>query len=197
MKRYIIVAALMAALLPTAAHAQDSEVKNYEFRLGWCGYPTADYEDFVVNSSNYYRNTSIEDMFSDYEGDTYMTGNIMAAFDFRMKKWLTFSIGVAANGIWKDIYDFDTHEKVRRENGCVVKILPQFKFTWFNREALRLYSAYGLGLSVGSFDGNYEKNPTGQVVFLGVSVGRKLVGFAELGSGGLYMGGMVGVGYRF
>ena len=65
MKRYIIVAALMAALLPTAAYAQDTEVKNYEFRLGWCGYPTMDYEDFVVNSSNYYHNTSIEDMFSD------------------------------------------------------------------------------------------------------------------------------------
>ena len=55
----------------------------------------------------------------------------------------------------------------------------------------------GLGVTAGEFDGVSDCYPAGQAVLLGISVGRRLVGFAELGSGTMYMGGMIGVGYRF
>ncbi len=196
MKRYmIIIAAVMTFLLSGTAQAQETDMPKYEFRLGWSGYPTMDYDNFTVRPS--YTDTPIKDMFSDYDGNTYMTGNIMAAFDIRMKKWFTFSIGVAADGVWKDVHDAVSGNKVGRVNGCIFTVLPQAKFTWVNREMVRLYSSVGLGITAGGFDGTTDTYLAGQAVLLGISVGRRFVGFAELGSGTMYMGGMIGVGYRF
>lgn len=198
MKRYMMIAvALLAALFSGTANAQDTGLPKYEFRLGWSGYPVMDYENFTVGTTNDYYGTPIKDMFTDFDGDTYMTGNIMAAMDFHLRKWFTLSVGVAANGIWKDVYEVRTGDKLRRETGCVITVLPQAKFMWLNRETVRLYSSLGLGWTGGGFDGKADSYVTGQAVLLGVSIGRRLVGFAEMGSGGLYMGGMVGIGYRF
>ena len=198
MKRYmIIIAAVMTFLLSGTAQAQETDMPKYELRLGWSGYPTMDYENFTVWPRYVYVNTPIKDMFSNYDGDTYMTGNIMAAMDIRLKKWFTFSIGVAANGVWKDVHDVVSGNKSGRVNGCIFTVLPQAKFTWVNREMVRLYSSLGLGVTAGEFDGVSDCYLAGQAVLLGISVGRRLVGFAELGSGSMYMGGMIGVGYRF
>ena len=114
-----------------------------------------------------------------------------------MKKWFTLSVGVAANGVWKDVHDIVSGNKVGRVNGCIFTVMPQAKFTWVNREMLRMYSSLGLGFTSGEFDGTSDTYPAGQAVLLGISVGRRLVGFAELGTGTMYMGGMIGVGYRF
>ena len=198
MKRYmIIIVAVMTFLLSGTAQAQETDMPKYEFRLGWSGYPTMAYENFTVLPRYTNTDTPIKDMFSDYDGNTYMTGNIMAALDIRMKKWFTFSIGVAANGVWKDVHDVVSGNKVGRVNGCIFTVMPQAKFTWVNREMLRMYSSLGLGFTSGEFDGTSDTYPAGQAVLLGISVGRRLVGFAELGTGTMYMGGMIGVGYRF
>lgn len=198
MKRFMIILATAAAcLLSGTAQAQDTESPKYEFRLGWGGYPNMDYENFTVWPGFDYTDTPIKDMFSDYDGNTYMTGNIMAAFDIRMKKWFTFSIGLAADGVWKNTYDIVTGNKVGRVSGYIFTVMPQAKFTWVNREMVRLYSSVGLGITAGEFDRVSDCFPAGQAVLLGISVGRRFVGFAELGSGTMYMGGMIGVGYRF
>lgn len=196
MKRYILAVVCSITLL-SAAESKAQEVRKYEFRLGWCGYPTMDYENFTVTPGGSYSDTPIKDMFSNYDGHTYMTGNIMASMDFRIKKWFTLSVGVAANGVWRDEYEYSSGDKIGRTNGCIVTVLPQAKFTWLNREVVRMYSSVGLGLTGGGFDEISEMYPAGQIVFLGISVGRRLVGFAEFGSGTMYMGGMIGVGYRF
>lgn len=198
MKRFMIILATATAfLLSGTAQAQDTETPKYEFRLGWSGYPNMDYENFTVWPGYAYAYTPIKDMFSDYDGSTYMTGNIMAAFDIRMKKWLTFSIGLAADGVWKNTHDVVTGNKVGRVSGCIFTVMPQAKFTWLNRETVRLYSSVGVGVTAGEFDGRSDCYPAAQAVLFGISVGRRIVGFAELGSGTMYMGGMIGVGYRF
>ena len=85
MKRYMMIAAaLLAALFSSTANAQDTGLPKYEFRLGWSGYPVMDYENFTVGTTNDYYGTPIKDMFTDFAGDTYMTGNIMAAMDFHL-----------------------------------------------------------------------------------------------------------------
>ena len=66
MKRYmIIIAAVMTFLLSGTAQAQDTVMPKYEFRLGWSGYPTMDYENYTVWPRYVYVNTPIKDMFSD------------------------------------------------------------------------------------------------------------------------------------
>ena len=99
--------------------------------------------------------------------------------------------------MWKDVHDVVSGNKSGRVSGCILTVLPQAKFTWVNREMVRLYSSLGLGVTAGEFDGVSDCYLAGQAVLLGISVGRRLVGFAELGSGSMYMGGMIGVGYRF
>lgn len=205
MKRFIYI--LTAALALTLAAATDAQAREkgagaspytYEFRLGVCGYPTIDYESFTPYYDNiYYADTPIKDLFSDYDGPTYMTGNILASLDIQYRKRVTLSVGVATNYAWKNKYDVFTDKKTEHVNGMVVTALSQIKFNWVAREVVRVYSAVGLGVTGGKFDQISDAYVAGQAVLLGVSVGRRFVGFAELGSGTMYMGGMVGVGYRF
>ena len=73
MKRFIYI--MTAALSLTLAAASDAQAREkatselpykYEFRLGICGYPTLDYENFThfYYDSPYYNGTPIKDIFS-------------------------------------------------------------------------------------------------------------------------------------
>ena len=127
----------------------------------------------------------------------YMTGNIMAEMDFHFRKWFTLAIGVATNGIWMDKHDAMTDELKGRESGFTLTVLPQARFTWMNKDFIRLYSSVGAGITGGSFDGRSEAVIAAQAVPIGISIGGKLFGFAEVGIGTVYIGGMFGIGYRF
>ena len=205
MKRFIYIFTAALALTLAAAPAARAQEKatsqlpyKYEFRLGICGYPTLDYENFTPYYDYiYYNDTPIKDLFSDYDGPTYMTGNIMASLDIHYRKRITLSLGLATNGVWKNQYDVFTDQKTRRVSGVVMTALSQIKFNWVAREVVRVYSSVGLGITAGGFDDISDAYLAGQAVLLGVSVGRRFVGFAECGTGSMYMGGMVGVGYRF
>ncbi|MBE6235829.1 MAG: hypothetical protein E7112_06315 [Bacteroidales bacterium] len=204
MKRFILIIASAAAMMAAGAPevgAQEKAEKHfrYEFRLGLGGYPESDHDNFTSlrSGSFYLRDTSFKNLFDDYDGPTYMTGNIMASFGVHVGKRLTLSLGLAANGMWKDQYDVFTDRKTGRVTGCVVTVLPQIRFDWISQDALRLYSSLGLGTTRGSFDGRSDRYLAGQAVFLGITVGRRFIVFAECGSGSLYKGGMGGFGYRF
>ena len=75
------------------------------------------------------------------------------------------------------------------------------RFSWLNRKLVRLYSSVGAGLAVSLMDVSYREYPETylslQVTPVGISVGKKLFGFFELGVGTIYVGGCFGLGYRF
>ena len=203
MKRFILIVSVMLAcpVLMTAGDRKDRKPDfpfKYEFRLGWCGFPALDdlnfsgYNDYVVS---YY--TPISDVFSDYDGPVYMTGNIMAEMNFHIERWFTLSVGLAADGMWKSFYDVHTEEKTGTSRGASVTILPQARFNWLNRDVVRMYSSVGLGVTAGRFDDSSGVFRATQLVPVGITVGRRLFGFAEIGYGTLFIGGMFGVGYRF
>ena len=135
--------------------------------------------------------------FGDYDGPTYITGNIVAEINFIKKKRWTFSLAFAADGLWKNKYDNVTGQKTGRVSGYSATVMPQVRFNWINREVMKLYSSVGLGLSVGSFAENSETWGCFQLGLLGIQVGRRFFVFGEAGCGMLYMGGKFGVGYRF
>lgn len=199
MKRMLLSAVLMTAMIlgASARNGRKADLPyKYEVRLGWSGYPTGD----DLNFSGYdpfYSSHPIQDLFADYDGPTYMTGNIMAEIDFHYRKWFTLAVGIAANGIWKNRYDTLTDGFKGRESGFTMTVLPQARFTWMNREYVRIYSSVGVGLTGGSFDGRSETVLAAQAVPVGLSIGKRLFGFAEAGIGTIYIGGMFGIGYRF
>ena len=201
MKRTAVLTIMLFCAVAAFAgeRGKDDMPFRYEVRLGWAGYPTADDNDFVgVNNHGFYTyDTSISDIFSDYDGPTYMTGNIVGEMNFHFRKWFTLSVGVAANGIWKDVYSSQTDEKLRREKGFTATVMPQARFNWVRKDIVKLYSSVGVGVRAGKFDGRDDALLAAQLVPIGINVGGRVFGFAELGIGTVYIGGMFGIGYRF
>ena len=200
MKKIILSAVILTAMImgADARNGRKADLPfKYEARLGWSGYPTGDELNFASGHNPFYSSHPIKDLFADYDGPTYMTGNIMAEMDFHFRKWFTLAIGVAANGIWMDKHDAMTDELKGRESGFTLTVLPQARFTWMNKDFIRLYSSVGAGITGGSFDGRSEAVIAAQAVPIGISIGGKLFGFAEVGIGTVYIGGMFGIGYRF
>lgn len=196
--------AILSAFTVCTAYAEAGNGKRdddlpfrYEFRLGWSGYPTNDDMQFSDYEDHYWGDTSISDIFSSYDGPTYMTGNIMAEVDLHFRKWFTLSVGVAANGIWKDVYDAQTEKLTGRESGITMTLIPQARFTWARKGMMSFYSSVGIGLKGGRFDGYSDLYLAAQCSPFGFTIGKKLFGFAEVGFGSIYTGGMIGIGYRF
>ncbi len=85
-------------------------------------------------------------------------------------------------------------------------ILPQMQVNWLNRKRVTLYSRVGVGVrfeadaKTSNDSGAQTRSTTGYFAFqlspIGIEVGRKFAGFAEIGLGTLGVG-IVGVRYRF
>ena len=132
MKRlYIIILLVWATLLNVHGIAAQDYTK--EITLSWSGAPFGDeqtllpYDGYMSLSDN-----PLKYMFSDYDGPTYMTGNIMAEINFLKRKRWTFSVALAANGIWKDSFDPLTDAKIGRISGFSATVMPQWRFYWKN-----------------------------------------------------------------
>lgn len=182
--------------------AGNQNLSAQEFRkevtIGWAGNAFGDIDNLLPYNDNFSASGNpLDYIFSDYDGPTYITGNIMAEINFiRGKRWV-FSLALAANGLWKNTYDNFTEEKTGRVSGFSATVMPQVRFNWINRDVLKLYSSVGLGLTVGSFEDESRSWGSFQLGLLGVQVGRRFFVFGEAGCGMLYMGGKFGVGYRF
>lgn len=199
---FIAATAFVFVLLLSApsAHGREKKVREpvpfkYEVRAGWGGYPVTDFLDSEISAMSPY--PSLEDLYADYNGNVYMTGIISTEFAFHFRKWFSLSLGLSANGIYSKRYSADTGLKTGTDRGAIVTFMPQVRFSYLNREYVKLYSSLGVGFSYGTFQGVSQGTTGGQVVFIGVTAGKKVFGFFEIGSGTLYLGCMAGVGYRF
>lgn len=197
MRRFFIIISLLPLLLLSGQKLGAQEFKK-EITIGWAGNTYGDIDQILpYNDGMYMSSNPLEYIFDDYDGPTYVTGNIIAEINFIKKKRWVFSLAFAANGIWKNRYDNLTEQKTGRVSGFSATVMPQVRFNWINREVLKVYSSLGLGLTVGSFDDRSESWGSFQLGLLGIQVGRRFFVFGEAGCGMLYMGGKAGVGYRF
>lgn len=190
------------ALLSVSASASSRRVElpfDYEVRLGWGGYPALD--EIYFDSSQYYSpqqyRSSISSLYSDYDGPLYSTGAIYADFSFLFKRWFSLSLGINCDILFGNTYNALTGKKTGNRNVSVFTLIPQARFYYLNREYVRMYSSIGAGLVCGVSRESQELMPAFHVALLGVTVGRKLFGFAEVGTGSIYAGIMAGIGVRF
>ena len=68
---------------------------------------------------------------------------------------------------------------------------------WLTRKHLRLYSGIGYGTIGGYVKGDGHPSHGFQLIPIGVSYGRTVYGFAELGMGWMYTPARAGIGIRF
>lgn len=175
---------------------------RYETRLGWGGYPMNDVSMLVNTCSGccyvYYDDIiSPSTLYSSYSGKVYMTGVISAEFSYYFKRWFSLAVSLNYNGVFGSTFSGMDDSVLSRDNGAVVTLYPQARFSYLTREYVRLYSAVGLGVGYATFRSRSELYPCFHLTPIGISVGRKVFGFCELGTGMLFMGVMGGIGVRF
>jgi hypothetical protein len=197
MRRVLILLSLLPALIIGSQSLLAQDFKK-EVTIGWAGTALGDIENLLPYNDRISSGGEMLDyIFSDNDGPTYITGNIIAEINFIKKKRWVFSLAFAADGIWKDKYDNTTGQKTGRVSGFSATVMPQARYNWIDREVMKLYSSVGLGLTVGSFEDKTQTWGSFQLGLLGVQIGRRFFVFGEAACGMLYMGGKFGVGYRF
>lgn len=215
-----LLCGLLVAMLSFSAFAQDykvprgridkyagSKICKYEVRIGWGGYPLFGTQLFEHNNLavgacyEYYMcglfDNSVKHIYDDYYGSTYTTGSISAEFSYMFNHWLNLSFSVDDTIFWKDVYDGMDHNAVRRSYGNVVSFMPAVRFTYLSRPMVKLYSSVGLGFLLNIREKGTTAHFACQVAPIGISVGRRVFGFAEIAVGTRAMGGNFGIGYRF
>lgn len=123
-----------------------------------------------------------------YHGDEISPGAFSLSYMYALKKWLWLGVSTTYTSFLQNIYDF-SHQKVATDSGHKLAIVPMVRFMYINKENFNLYSACGIGASFGLYN-NAENDscsltwhPVIQLTGVGVSVGKQLRGFAELGCG--------------
>lgn len=80
---------------------------------------------------------------------------------------------------------------------CDYNLMLTVYGNWLTRERVRLYSGAGYGTMGGYVNGEGRPSFGFQVTPVGVSYGKRLFGFAEIGTGWMFCPARAGIGYGF
>lgn len=126
------------------------------------------------------------------------SGGITAAYYYRVAYALSVGVAFTYTGLYGDIFDARNGRKVSSNDMATISVAPALRLQWLNRPMVRCYSAIAIGSAVDitSIDDRCETYLGLSGTIAGVSVGRRLYGFAEIGAGmqGIFS---AGIGYRF
>ena len=153
---------------------------------------TKEYNDIAPNTS---LSGQLADSRYYWDTERAFTG-ITIEYSHRIKSW--FAIGAKGVVSFKTRAKrhIGTNELLYRDNTLLAAALLNMRFDWFCRKTVTMYTSLGIGLM--SHTDYYETYvlPMYDAAWVGITVGRRLYGYAELGGG---IGGLfrVGMGYRF
>lgn len=165
------------------------------------------------NSEKYIKGEMISYYYNNYCGKAYDSGCYGLGAEYYLARWFAVSADLCFEGLWMDLYDRHSGMKTRRDSGLAIAFVPQAKFIYIHRPLVRVYSGIGIGAAgyIG-FDSkrrsyidedgphySYDKavRLTLQFTPIGVEVGRRFFGFAEIGTGSLFSGMRAGAGFKF
>lgn len=120
--------------------------------------------------------------------------------------WLQVGGEVQYYGEYSVVRDRLTHDRLGVSGYSALNIMPSVRFQYLNKRYVGLYSGVSLGLFLGFTSGSKLYDPTNsnecgvlpafQVTALGVRVGNKVFGTAEIGVGNKGFA-TIGIGARF
>ncbi len=207
MRKYLIAALLIIIALPSTAQEKKKESSpfKHEINVSWGWGPEEiqwEFYDFCKSGNN-----GLDFMYGNYIGSKKATGLISVDYNIQFKRW--FALGVQANAFAISNTEISsiTEKAVSKYTDYFISALPYARFTYLNRKYVKLYSSIGVGLGfyhdAKPIDTDYTSErinymrPCGQFVPIGIMVGNKVYGMAELGTGTEYNGFRIGVGFRF
>lgn len=125
-------------------------------------------------------------------------GGITAAYYYRVASILSVGVAFTYAGLYGDILDAVTRRKIASDNTTTLSASAALRLQWLNRPLVRCYSSLAMGpaVDIRSLNHSREGYITLSATIAGVSVGRRLYGFGEIGAGaqGIFS---AGIGYRF
>lgn len=197
MKRTVFILTLLM-LLPTFMSAQRKEEPLYrhEWRFGLSGLPAIDALIHGRFHDHEPYDVDIDHAYESYGGPRRMLGLLSAEYSINRSKRFTFAVGGYVNYIWNRVNDY-AGRRTGTEIGLSLHVIPTARYKYVSKPAFSAYGSIGLGAMVGYEDGEFFALPTFQIIPIGITFGRKVYGFAEYGAGFTYLGGSVGIGYRF
>lgn len=204
---------LLSSSIALSLHAQEDNVSEKPVKKHE---PRAFTQEIRIGTGFYTTPLWIEQFFAEQkERESFITtapkSNGVYSFGFTGFVNESWNIGLAlslenlSGSIGKQVYDttlFDTVLIKTDYRVKVITVIPSVTKYWKQSKMLNLYSGVGLGLSFKSYDltGNVDIDRTEdtylglsfQATAIGIRVGNKYAGFAELGFGNL---GVLHVGF--
>lgn len=180
---------------------------GHELRFGAGAYsiPGMGYY-YRYDPANRYYSSSLHgfNLSKSYVGPLYYTGTYSLGYSYRFNRVIGFGLTVSYSGRHGKCYDSFDKSVLGNSGADFITFMPMLRVHWLNGKLYSLYSAVGIGITVEqeyekSFRRNYSFTDTmltGQFTPLGITVGRRLFGFAEVGVGA--QGCLIcGIGYKF
>lgn len=172
--------------------------KQHTFRLGIGAGPVLNDLTFgLINTPNY-------PISPYYSGGVFMSGHIAAQYSYRPLKWLEVGGIVSYVNLSERLFDRITDANVGYSRQNTISVMANVRFSYLTSPTVRLYSGVGIGVSCNIAQSKYNEQTSsrvvatlaGQLTIIGITVGRRIYGFAELSIGTC---GVVnaGIGYRF
>lgn len=208
-QRYIIEDSLGTYRVVYTPHfvSKDGNIRSYrldlsgsqELRLGTAYNPLTPHS--FAPSIAEWRNYPIETPKNTIVGPKrWYTLNV--DYGYWIKRWLYVGGAATWTGGFSRVSSVIDHSLVGYFNYTALSLMPTVRFSWLNRGVVQLYSSVGLGATVAIYEPEFNAPNRAMatiaydVTLFGISVGRKWLGYLEIGAG---MRGTIcaGFGYRF
>lgn len=126
--------------------------------------------------------------------------SLSAEGGYWVKDWLYVGGAFVWTGGFSRIEEYHVHKVLGYYNYDSFTLMPVVRFAWLRKGVVQLYSGLGLGFNFARAEEPkqkyYEAVVAHDVTFLGISVGRNLFGYVDVGVGQRGIVSM-GIGYRF
>lgn len=192
----------MLTLFPVLAYSQEttSEAKRYharEIAIGIAPISTCTYGQdtmgFLCSDMLHGDSGILGGLYGETRGEVGYVPLFSISKNRYYNKFFSLKTRVSVSWLYRSIYKgVDSHFE-RLETQMYIHTLEMAQFNVLNKDKVKIYASVGTGLALYSF----LILPTVQLVPFGITFGKKMFGFCELGIGTEYMGLHGGIGYRF
>ncbi len=206
----LLLTMTLAGFVSAAAHPRDRgfELRRHELTVS-AGICPGRYA-FGYNHTTPFSHSTLSGAYemAKYYENEFISGAWSMGYTYNFTKLLAVQANISYEEGWIDRFRRSDGGLSAKSDDMYLSALAAFKVYWFNRPCVRMYSHIGLGISfnryyndpieaLGQGERVFKLVPAWQIAPLGIMVGRKFFGFAEIGIGTCFAGGSVGIGYRF
>lgn len=152
-----------------------------------------------VDTDPSYTHQTSSDLLADarsYDSPTRLLPPITLEYSRYINKWLKIGGKAMYSSVYYHERNVGTNKIIRSHYDNAYAMFVNFRFEYLRRDVVQLYSGIGVGATVRQNESYVIAFPMIDVTYLGITLGRDLYGFAELG-GGISGCIRVGMGYKF